>query len=104
MTEQRRKAGLGEMAGVALDEASRIRTTQAAIAKINGEPSETQIRKAEVLEDIASLIFAIQPVREPVLRILAPVLAAMRTASQYPKQEPEPAAPTPDSDDEQQSN
>lgn len=99
MTEKRRKAGLGEMAGVVLDEASRIRTTQAAIAKINGEPSACQIRRAEVLEDIASLIFAIQPVREPVLKILAPVLAAMRTASQYPKQEPEPAAPAPDEND-----
>lgn|GEM_PF-2409442 len=99
MTEKRRKAGLGEMAGVVLDEASRIRTTQAAIAKINGEPSAFQIRRAEVLEDIANLIFAIQPVREPVLKILAPVLAAMRTASQYPKQEPEPAAPAPDEND-----
>jgi hypothetical protein len=87
------------MAGVALDEASRIRTTQAAIAKINGSPSAEQIRKAEVFEDIANLIFAIQPVREPVLKILAPVLAAMRTASQYPKQEPEPAAPAPDEND-----
>jgi len=99
VTEKRRKAGLGEMAGVVLDEASRIRTTQAAIAKINGEPSAFQIRRAEVLEDIANLIFAIQPVREPVLKILAPVLAAMRTASQYPKQEPEPAAPAPDEND-----
>jgi hypothetical protein len=87
-----------EMAVLIGDEARRIRFTQNALVKagINKAPTPSEIRRAEVFEDAERLIYAIQPVRDQVHKILAPVIAAMATADNFPRTEPEPPAPEPD--------
>lgn len=83
------------MIAVSLDEASRIRASQRALiaAEFRTEPDARQIRKAEVHEDIARLIMAIQPVRDQVHRVLAPVIKAMETTENFSREKSGSDAP-----------
>lgn len=103
MSERRKRAGLMEMATLVGDEARRIRITQDALVELGEleKAATREIRRAEVFEDLERLIYAIMPVREQVHKLLAPVIAAMATADQYPKKEPEP--PVSDPENEEQS-
>ncbi len=85
MSQPRKRAGLSEMARIAGAEASRIRAVQAALAKDGGAAatSATQIRRAEVFEDIERLIIAIMDVPDRVREVLAPVMRAMATAEKF---------------------
>lgn len=83
MTARRKRAGLREMADAAATEAGRIRAAQAALVSAGhrDEPSPDMIRRAETFEDLDRLVSAIIPVREQVLKAVAPVLKAARAAA-----------------------
>lgn len=85
MSTPRKRAGLNEMALLACDEASRIRHTQAALIKagIREAPHPAEIRRAEVYEDMARLLFAIMERRAEVYELLAPIVRAMATAEKF---------------------
>lgn len=85
MTQPRKRADLSEMARAAGAEANRIRTVQAALTKSGGSEaaSATQIRRAEVFEDIERLIIAIMDVPDRVREVLAPVMKAMATVEKF---------------------
>ena len=91
----RKKAGLSEMADLVASEARRIRIVQAELVRSGAleKPSETQMRRAEVFDDIETLLLAIQPVRSEVHRILAPIIKAMNTAKNFKNDDPEQPAP-----------
>lgn len=94
MTQQRKRAGLTEMADLAGSEARRIRIVQAGLVRegMLKQPHADQIRRAEVFEDIELFFLAVQPVREQVVEIVGPVLKAMRTAETFKDSGPRPTA------------
>lgn len=81
----RKKAGLWEMAEIAGNEAERIRSTQAALVNggINKEPVASEIRRAEVFEDIERLIFTMMPVKTKVAEVMRPIAQAMATKNRF---------------------
>lgn len=91
----RKPARLEEMVEVVLDEASRLRASQRALvlAGLRTSPDARQMRKADVYDDIARLLWAIIPLKQQVHAVLAPELKAMRTADEYPKRDPGRLAP-----------
>lgn len=95
MAPPRKRAGLNEMALVVCDEGSRIRHTQAALVRAGAQtaPDPRQIRKAEVYDDIARLLFAIMERRAEVTALLAPIVRAMATAEKF-ERDREEAPPT----------
>lgn len=98
MSEQRKRAGLTEMALLAGEEARRIRVVQAGLVRHGSlaQPHAGQIRRAEVFEDMERIFFAMQAVRSEVQRILAPVLRAMATAEKFEGTEAARGAPAGD--------
>lgn len=74
-----------EMAEIAGREAERIRVTQAALVKggMRDKPHADEIRRAEVFEDIERLIFTIEPVKDEVRKIIAPIARAMATKEKF---------------------
>jgi hypothetical protein len=81
----RKKAGLWEMAEVAGAEAERIRSTQAALVKYgaNKEVIASEIRRAEVFEDIERLIYTMMPVKAKVAEVMRPIAQAMATKNRF---------------------
>lgn len=88
MTKPRVKATLWEMAAAAGGEASRIRASQRALVRcgMRDKPSDDQIRKAEVFEDLERLIYTIMPVQDEVRKVLAPIARAMATKDKFDRE------------------
>lgn len=79
----RKKAGLWEMAEVVGTEAERVRSSQAAIVKAGYAPIASEIRKAEVLEDLERLIYTMMPVKAKVAEVMRPIAQAMATKNRF---------------------